>query len=194
MAWCCLEVICSLFPTLFSQTLAAIKMIKDYSIYKEFYFREIDRKHELNRMINLPVLVITALISIHFYLFGQDVSNAILSIGKISSIITLLTLLFAIYFLVKSFSNFIFTHRYKEIADAKKILEYENKVAKANDDINAAEEEFIDYLRDAFAECAAHNFQLNKTRTEDLAKAKQAVFVAIFSTMVFSVAYMITII
>jgi hypothetical protein len=47
--------------------------MKNLEIYKEFYFREIDRKNELYNIINIPILIITGIVSVHLYFYSQQV-------------------------------------------------------------------------------------------------------------------------
>lgn len=46
--------------------------MKNLDIYKEFYFREIDRKNELNNIINIPILIITGIVSVQYYFYSQQ--------------------------------------------------------------------------------------------------------------------------
>jgi low affinity Fe/Cu permease len=110
----------------------------------------------------------------------------ILFIGKLLSSITVISMIYCIYYLISSFSNFIKNHKYREIADMKKVYDYEIK-NKEN------KNEFDNYLKEEFAYCASHNFKINKQRTEDIAKSKKGIFVCLISTFLFSLLYIISI-
>tara|TARA_R110001583_G_scaffold195006_1_gene368459 strand:+ start:3538 stop:4044 length:507 start_codon:yes stop_codon:yes gene_type:complete len=168
--------------------------MNNINLYKEFYFREIDRKINLNNSFNLPILIISVIISIHFYLFKQDLSICILTVGKILSSLTFLSIILSLYFLLKSFSNLFRTHIYREIADSEKILDYEKSLLNNEKKEKKAETLFIKFLTTEFAECAKHNFEINKTRTEDLANTKQILFIAIILTILYSLIYILSII
>lgn len=155
-------------------------------MYKEFYFFEINRKHELNNAVNIPVLILSIIVSIHFYLFNQSMNCCILFVGKLLSSISILGMVYSIYYLISSFSNFIKNHHYREIADMKSVFEYEIK-KKEN------KVEFDNYLKEEFAHCASHNLKINKQRTEDIAKSKKGIFVCLISTFLFSIVYIISI-
>lgn len=161
-----------------------IKM-ENYELYKEFYFFEINRKNELNNAINIPIVALSLIISIHFFLFSQDLSCLFLAIGKLLASITLLSLSYSIFFLLKSFSNFHKAHTYREIPTMSKIHDYKVQIKN--------EEKFESFLVDEFVACTTHNFEINKVRTEDLAKAKKTIFVAFITTFLFSIIYIISI-
>lgn len=159
--------------------------MENIELYKEFYFFEINRKYELNNSVNIPVLILSTIVSIHFYLFSQTMDCYILLIGKLLSSITVLGMVYSIYYLISSFSNFFNNHSYRELADMKSVYDYEIK----NRD---NENEFNNYLKVEFANCASHNFIINKRRTEDIAKSKKGIFISIISTFLFSIIYIIS--
>ncbi len=156
-------------------------------IYKEFYFFEINRKHELNNSVNIPVLILSIIVSIHFYLFSQQMNCCVLFIGKLLSLCSIIITVYTIFFLMRSFSNFNKNHHYREIPDMKSVYDYEirNKENK---------EEFDNFLKEEFANCASHNFKINKQRTEDIAKSKKGIFFCLISTFIFSIVYLTSII
>jgi hypothetical protein len=158
-------------------------------MYKEFYFFEINRKHELNNAVNVPVIVLSIIVSIHFFFFSQKMNCCVFLVGKIVSCITALGMIYSIYFLIRSFSNFIKNYHYREISDMKTVYEYELKLNQKDKDDN----EFNDYLKEEFAHCASHNFEINKNRTEDLAKSKKGIFICLITTFLFSIVYIISI-
>lgn len=160
--------------------------MESLELYKEFYFFEINRKHELNSAINIPILILSTIVSINFYLYNQTMNCCTLYVGKLISIITALGIIYSIYYLISSFSNFFYNHTYREIAEMKTVYEYEIK--KIED-----KNEFENYLKEEFANCASHNFIINKQRTEDLAKSKKGIFVCLISTFLFSTIYIVSI-
>lgn len=99
--------------------------IDNIDLYKEFYFFEINRKHELNNAINIPVLILTSIFSINFYLLNQELTNDVLCIGKFLTVLTALSVCYSIYFLISSFSNFAKNHYYMELTNMNEILNYE---------------------------------------------------------------------
>lgn len=161
------------------------KKSKNIELYKEFYFFEIQRKHELNNAINLPILIISLIVSINFYLWNLEMDNCFMLCAILISSITILALLYAVYYLILSFSNFFRSHIYEEIANAKDIYDYEQKVKS---DYSIYEE----YIKENFAKCAGNNFEINKTRTEQLAKSKNGILVSLITTLIFCVIFTLT--
>lgn len=171
-----------------------ISMIQNSNFYKEFYFREIDRKHVLNSAINLPIVVISAIISIYFYLFNQNLDLWVNVIGSISACVVLFILLISLFFLFRSFSNLTKGHKYREIADMQTVLGYEKELTENQADKVKINLDFENYLKDEFAACSAHHFHINKQRTEDIATAKRLLFLAFIFTVIFSTSYLLSII
>jgi len=164
-------------------------MIQDSSIYKEFYFREIDRKHELNKAVNIPIAVISVIISIYYYLFNQRLEDWVYSLGVLSSFIVFFLLFICIFYLFRSYSNLFKGHKYKEIANMNEVLSYEKKLNKLSKTPKKAKTKFEKYLKDELADCSAIGFEINKKRTEDIASAKKLLFVAFVFTVIFSVCH-----
>ena len=160
--------------------------IDNIDLYKEFYFFEINRKHELNNAINIPVLILTSIFSINFYLLNQELTNDVLCIGKFLTVLTALSVCYSIYFLISSFSNFAKNHYYMELTNMNEILNYEE--AKKTNPL-----EFQKFLKEEFSKCSSHNFLINKKRTEDLANSKKGIFVSLITTFLFSIFYVISI-
>lgn len=160
--------------------------MESLELYKEFYFFEINRKHELNNAVNIPILILSTIVSIHFYLFSQTMGCCTFYVGKLISIITALGIIYSIYYLISSFSNFFKNHTYREIAEMKTVYDYE---IKSKED----KTEFGNYLKEEFAICASHNFIINKQRTEDIAKSKKGIFLCLISTFLFSIIYIVSI-
>lgn len=168
--------------------------MKNLEIYKEFYFREIDRKNELNNIINIPIIIITGIISVQFYFYSQQIENSLKIYLEVLSIISALSILYSIFYLLKSFGNFFKNHSYKELNEMNSIYKYERELIKEQKKIADAESLFLEYLNEQFSDCASHNFLINKTRTEDIAKSKKGIFISIICTILFSIIFLISII
>lgn len=168
--------------------------MKNLEIYKEFYFREIDRKNELNNIINIPIIIITGIISVQFYFYSQQIENSLKIYLEVLSIISALSILYSIFYLLKSFGNFFKNHSYKELNEMNSIYKYERELIKEQKKTAVAERLFLEYLNEQFSDCASHNFLINKTRTEDIAKSKKGIFISTICTILFSIIFLISII
>jgi len=161
--------------------------------YKEFYFKEIDRKHELNNAINLPILILTTIVSLNFYILNLYPNFSEMGCVKILVIIIILmSISYSVYFLLKSFSNFIKSHTYKELANIDEILKYEQALENEQKKKKDAKFLFEEYLKKELAVCTTYNFLINKMRTEDIAKSKKGIFVATICTFVLSINYIVS--
>src|SRR5690606_37984476 len=168
-------------------------MNENLNLYKEFYFREIDTKNHLTNAVNVPIIVITAIISMHFYIFSQDLNSDLLIFGKVISSINLASTLVALFFLTKSFSNLISSHTYREIADMGQFRDFEVKLIEEQEKRSDAQFLFERHLIKEFTLSSKHNSNVNKNRTEDLAKTKISLFLSVFLTIIFSITYIISI-
>ena len=140
--------------------------MKNLEIYKEFYFREIDRKNELNNIINIPIIIITGIISVQFYFYSQQIENSLKIYLEVLSIISALSILYSIFYLLKSFGNFFKNHSYKELNEMNSIYKYERELIKEQKKIADAESLFLEYLNEQFSDCASHNFLMPICKNE----------------------------
>jgi len=157
--------------------------------YKDFYFFEEKRKNDLDGKVNLPLLIISAIFSIHLFIFSQPVFESFLLLLKIITGINILMICISIYFLQKSYSNLSNSYWYKEIAEINKFREYDlelNKVKK-----EGAEEFLVDVLERELADCASINRNVNIDRTRNLGRCKQFLFISILFTALLSGIYII---
>lgn len=153
--------------------------MNEFDFYKEYYFYELKRKDDLYNMINIPLLIITAIISIHIYLFKYYKNFKIISVEGLFVAITFLLICLTVFYLVNSYSNKLKAHSYKEIAGMNDLYQYKKQLSKEK------ESSFYEDLKEKLAECSQHNFEINKNRTEQIAKAKIFLILSIASTLIF---------
>jgi hypothetical protein len=165
--------------------------MKSIDFYKELYFREIDRKHQLNNDVNIPIFLLSAIVSIQSFIYSQGIDDSIYIICIIFSSLSCLFGLYSLYFLFKSFSNSFKAHKYKEIANAKSYYDYEITLKKHSP--GEAENSFNDHLTKELADCSGCNFEINRKRTEDLAIAKKGIFFAVVFTLLLCITFSISI-
>lgn len=167
--------------------------MKSTDFYKELYFREIDRKHQLNNDVNVPILLLSAIVSIQTFLYAQGIKTEVFTFCVIFSAISSAFGLYSLFYLFKSFSNSFKGHKYLEIASAKKYHEYEKTLTGIFSE-EETEINFDKYLNGQLAECTGHNFEINCERTEDLANAKKGIFFSIVFTLLLCLTFSISII
>lgn len=101
--------------------------------YKEFYFREHDKRNEINDSLSLPIGLITALIAGTFYLlttFDYSVFSWLLIVFLAIVSIGFVFLILSIYFLIKAYSNFPVGYEYMKIPDVDLIEKYREDLKK----------------------------------------------------------------
>ena len=167
--------------------------MNNLDFYKEFYFREIDRKNELNNVINIPILIITGIISVHFYFYTQQIQNSFKIYLFILSFIAGVSIIYSTFYLLKSFSNFFKNHSYKELNEMKVIYKFERDLITEQSKVEDAEKLFSESLVEQLSDCESHNFLINKTRTEDIAKSKIGIFISVITSILFSIIFLISI-
>ena len=68
----------------------------DISFYKEFYFKEIERKNVLDSKVSLPILVLSILVSIHVFILSKGLTGNFLLLSMVLSTINGLALKIAL--------------------------------------------------------------------------------------------------
>lgn len=154
------------------------------NLYKEFYFKELANREELNNAISLPIGVLTGIISLHVFMLSAEISNTTRVVLMCIASMNVPLIITIIFYLGKSFTNLGRAHTYRFVAGMKKYYEYHNQLVEAN-----RLSDFEPYIEKEIAECADHNFSINAQRMKDIAQAKKALFFSIFIAFVFSIVY-----
>jgi hypothetical protein len=154
-------------------------------LYKEFYFKELSRKVELDNAINLPILIITSIVSINVYYVKTCQGIGYYTVHFLAGVISFF-LLKCLYKLSKSYFNLGEANTYSELEGMNEQFNYDQLENKAI--------EFELHFEKSLAIAAGHNFKINKSRTEDLAKGKKDIFISVFITIISTFFYVITLI
>jgi hypothetical protein len=165
--------------------------MQNLELYKEFYFKEIDRKHELNNSINTPMAIIAGIISLHVFVFTQK-NLELIFLLEIIAALSFYFVLSAIFHLSKSFTNHGKKHSYREMNTMSNFRSYD--LYLKSEEKKTADKTFLTFFEEELADCSSHNFLINKDRTETLANAKKELIRSILCSILFSIAYVITLI
>ncbi len=157
-------------------------------IYKQFYMKELATKTELNNAVQMPIFLLTTIISFHVFLFTK-ISDRTLELIVIESAINFCILIRSLYYLNKSYFNLGNAFSYAETAGMDVIFKHQVSLENQN-----KESHFEPYFERQLATCAGINFNLNVQRTKDLAKAKKAIYFSIFLSLIASIIYIISLI
>jgi len=156
-------------------------------LYKQFYFKELSVKTELNNAVNLPIAVLTGVVSLHLFIYSREMNIVCLSIIKIISGANFFAVACCIFFLFRSFFNIGKSFYYSDFTGMNEYYEYAKKM-------EGKEAEFEKEMEKKFAGHADKNFKINTYRTEQLAKAKQALFISLVLSFISSTVFIISLI
>ncbi len=175
------------------------KEINTLDFYKELYFKENERKKEFDNLVNLPILIYTSIVAVNLFALEKFIKDP-LDIYcanyflKVLVSITLGSIAYSLYYLLKSFVNFPKSYIYKEIGNPKEIFDYELNLREEQETLEDAELLMNNYLKDSFMDCANSNFLINQKRSEYYAKSKNGIFLGVASTMLIIILYFIKLI
>jgi uncharacterized Tic20 family protein len=143
-----------------------------FDFFKETYFREEEKKNEINNSLSLPIGVITILIGVVFYLLTNfDFKfNLLLSIiFLVSSLSCILFLSLSCFHVIKSYTNFHNGYGYSYLADSDDLESFyqANKAYyKVNPQLNdISDDEFSDYILSELIKNTDTNQKNNKTKS-----------------------------
>lgn len=101
--------------------------INRYAIYKDIYYKELERKNQLEDSLILPVGIITALSTGLFYLVTNFNYKCIFPLKIFFILFVFVTLIFiiiTIYQLIRAYNNFTFGYEYHYIPYSTEIEQY----------------------------------------------------------------------
>ena len=147
--------------------------MEQFDFYKEFYFKELDNRNEINSSLSLPIGLITALIAGIFYLltnFDYKYSVAITTLFVIQIIFSIAFLVASIYNLIKAYSDFHKGYDYAILADTADLDNYYQQL-KAFYASNTAlpdssKQEFETYVLNEMIKNTGDNQKNNKKKTK----------------------------
>ncbi|MES2567004.1 MAG: hypothetical protein V4565_09070 [Bacteroidota bacterium] len=148
--------------------------------------KELATKTELNNAVQMPIFLLTTIISFHVFLFSK-VADRTLEFIVIETVVNSYFIIRSLFFLNKSYFNLGDAFNYAEVAGMDKIFDHQLDLENRN-----IENHFNPYFERQLAKCAGINFNLNVQRTRDLAKAKKAIYSAIFTSLLASVIFIVS--
>jgi hypothetical protein len=161
-------------------------------LYKEHYFFEINRKHELTKELNIPIGVLTILGGAIIYFFNEiprivGLARFVLVIFLIASLVFFLL---TIYFLIRSYYGY--TYRYlptsEELRDYRERLEQYYQTESHN--LAGIDAEMESYIRAAYARCAHKNTINNDSKSGYLYKANGFLILTLICGLLCTVPYL----
>jgi hypothetical protein len=166
-----------------------------YEFYKDLYFKEIERRSQLNNDISIPVGLATVLATAIFYYF-TTYSFKQFFIFEIVFTFTLLsgtvTLCISVYFIIQSYTFFGRNMPYDYIAFPKEIekyyvdyINYETAIGIAPEQIKInADTAFENYLLEAYIRTTSKNTCTNDKRSFNLYMSKKYIIISFISLFI----------
>ena len=162
--------------------------MNNIDLYKQFYFKELATKTELNNAVTLPMTIITAIVTAHIYLFSHITGTSLFIISFFSAG-NFLAILSSLAFLIKSYMNNGKTYRYAELPGMDTFYDFQKKCEEKKQD-----DHFVNHLEQQFSKTAGENFKVNVIRTQNLAYAKVGIFMSLLFTSASSITYILSLI
>jgi hypothetical protein len=165
-------------------------------LYKELYFKEVEKKDALNDSLNLPFGLISALLAVWFYYsvnYDYKFNSCIFYIFIICLFISLILLIVAVFFLLKSYINLFRDYRYSILPAVDEIDRYyvqlvewykENKGT-----VQDADNEFEEYLVDIYRDASSNDSHENIRRSENFIFGKVFLYCSIVGLLITSLCF-----
>jgi hypothetical protein len=159
-----------------------------YELYKELYNNELERKNSIESSLNIPIVIITGLISTAFYI-GTTFDYSLERFLSISFVILLnassLFILIAVYFLIRAFNNLTSGFEYNYLPYGTDLEDYYERLKEFNDgDENRTKEDFKRYLTDKFNEQFDKNAFINDKKSGYIHQARRFIVFGLLSLTV----------
>lgn len=156
------------------------KVMDDFEFYKELYQVENDRKDSAQDALGLPVAIVTGLLTFLFYLstsYDYTQAGVICCIFLILMVIGAIPVMISLFYLIRAFNNIVAGFEYKGLPYPKELFEHRRQLvehySKHGNGEDEANEKFIAYLTEKFAEHADHNTLVNDKKMRNIFRAKR---------------------
>jgi hypothetical protein len=157
-----------------------------FQFYKSLYDRELNRRHYLDSAINLPITVLTILFAANSYLIGIEDGLSHSCWATIILPLLFLSFSISIFYLIRSYNNFLKGFNYKNFGYSAKIRDYEiNEIVKYNAQVNEDDQLiFEDVIINRLTEYTDSHIKFNDKRSLDLHYAKNYIILTLILTLV----------
>lgn len=166
-----------------------------FNHYRNYYENELSKKDDLDKSINIPILIVTLIFGAISY-FAKSLSFDYLKpidyviLGLIG--LTVITLCVGIFRIIISYNNGIKGYEYEIIGSAKDYEKYREELFEFYDEKeNKVESKFEESLIVKFIECIDSNTDLNIFRTFQLFLAKKNIIISLITTFITFIVFLI---
>ncbi len=168
----------------------------NFEFYKELYFKENDRRMEVQNSMNIPIAVITATASVVFYLITtMNYENGIINncIFYVFMAFSNIWLLISIYNLTMAFGEFFKGYEYSSIPYVQQLYDWSLDLDKYFKDqgktTHDAEQHFNKYIVENLIKHTDHNMYVNDQKFTYIFKSKKFLVFSMICTMLSIVPY-----
>ncbi|RZN80966.1 MAG: hypothetical protein EVB11_11045 [Winogradskyella sp.] len=161
--------------------------MENFNFYKELFEKELSRKVEIENSVNIPIGILTLLISSVFFL-NKNIYGKTDFLIKIGMVLIVISITLSFVFLTKSFNNFFKGFKYKNLPDTIELRNYQLKLNEYNSQVKKDEKEsFKNYLIDNYIQMTDNNLKINRKRLYDLFISKTFIIISIILTMILGI-------
>lgn len=143
-----------------------------FDFYKELYFREHDRRNEINDSLSQPIGIATGVVAALFYFLTTFDYKINITLAIIFLLLALLTFTFisiSIFHLIKSYVNLHIGFDYTYLADTSDLEKFYSALKKYYKSVpgtpDRTDEEFEQYIRDEMIKNTDANQKTNKKKS-----------------------------
>ena len=161
------------------------------NFYKGLYERELNRRKDLDSLVNLPLSLLTILISGNMFLLqktNKPIDLHSITIEHFIFFIISVMILIGIFFLTKSYNNLFRGFKYENFALASEIRKFELTLTSYNAKVDEiCKINFDQELIDRYVQLSEKKAVINNKRSLDLYRAKTFAIIALIMTILNSV-------
>jgi len=161
-----------------------------FDFYRELYHKENERRTEVLNSMNIPIAIISALSTALYFVitsFDYKIETFLSYIFCGLCIVATICVLFAIYYLIRAFSNFTKGYEYQGIPYPNELYHWYNELvehyANNNGTVQDADNHFKDYLINNFTKHSDHNMFVNDKKYEYIYMSKKYLIAGLIITL-----------
>jgi len=163
----------------------------ELDFYKTLYEREFSRRQELDKLINIPITIISLIGGILYFLFKNfsfENCSFLSFLFTLFIFITFLIIITSTIFIALSFNNLFKGHSYKELPYPKELKLYYDKIIEFNK-MSEKKQDFNNYLIEKYIDYSDIYMRINDKRSLNLYRAKTAIIISYFLTFICIIFY-----
>jgi hypothetical protein len=164
--------------------------------FKDLYHKENDRRHEILASLNIPFALITALSSGSYFLitsFDYSIEIFLAGVFIVSVSLAILSLLVAIYFLIRAFSDFTKGYEYSGLPYAQELYDWHKDLEEYfithKNDKSFATKYFESYLKENLVKHTSHNMYVNDKKHGYIYRSKKFLIISFVLLLVTLIPY-----